>query len=264
MLEIATIVQDPTAWTAATEYAAALAAATGGALTAIHAPPLPSPGTPATDTRAVSRSITAAGRKVFCERAARRGADPADWLAVEGYMPDIVLHACSWVDLVVLARDPRAAWGSPMQIGHLVLTSAVACIVVPPDWRRDAVPSSAIIGWNGSPEAVRATRAALPLLRLAGKVVVLSGAPRSHYMANWDPPFDLSRYLTRHGVAHDVMPCPVHEERGGSTLLEAAGELGADLLVMGAYGRTRFSEWMFGGETREVLHGAPLPVLMHR
>jgi nucleotide-binding universal stress UspA family protein len=264
MLEIATIVQDPTAWTAATGYAVTLAAATSGSLTAIHAPPAPLPGAPLEAAHAVSRGITAAGRKVFCERAARRGAEPATWLAVDGYMPDILLHACSWVDLVVLARDPLAAWGSPTQVGQLVLASGGACVVVPPDWREGASPACVMIGWNGSPEAIRATRAALPLLRRAGKVVVLSGTRRSHYMANWDPPFDLSIYLARHGIAHEVVDWPARDEREGDSLLAIAHELGADLLVMGAYGRTRFSEWMFGGATREVLHEAPMPVLMQR
>lgn len=179
-------------------------------------------------------------------------------------MPDILLHACSWIDLVVLARDPLDAWGSPTQVGQLVMASGGACVVVPPDWREGAVSTCAMIGWNGSPEAIRATRAALPLLRRAGRVVVLSGTRRSHYMANWDPPFDLSTYLARHGIAHEVVDWPARDEGEGSSLLPVAREIGADLLVMGAYGRTRFSEWLFGGATREVLHEAPIPVLMQR
>ena len=51
-------------------------------------------------------------------------------------------------------------------------------------------------------------------------------------------------------------------ERAGEALLEAARDVGADLLVMGAYGRSRFSEWALGGATRHVLTHAQMPVLM--
>ena len=55
----------------------------------------------------------------------------------------------------------------------------------------------------------------------------------------------------------------VPRARPDARLLEEAARVRADLLVMGAYGRSRLSEWAFGGATRQVLHGASLPVLLH-
>lgn len=265
MLDIAVNVQDATTWTPGVEYAAGLAASLSAAFTAIHVPPprsllasLPE------DVRPVSAESVSAERRAFCRRAQEKGVPQATWQVVEGYPPDILAHACNWLDLVVLERDPAVAWGAPAKIGHLVLASGGACLVVPGEWNRSARIERVLIGWNGSPEAIRAVRAALPLLHRARQVVVLSGATRNPYMANWDPPFDLAAYLGRHAIGHDVLPCREPDERAGQALLEQAEKLDADLLVMGAYGRSRFSEWMFGGATREVLQGARRPVLMKR
>lgn len=263
MLDIAVNVQDAAAWTPGVDYAAGVAALLDASLTGLHVPPsrsllasLPE------DVRPVPADVAAAERRVFHDRARERGVRQAAWQVVEGYMPDVLAHACNWLDLVVLEHDPAAAWGAPAKIGHLVLAGQGACLVVPHEWNRQARVERVLIGWNGSPEAIRAVRAALPLLRRARQVVILSGAIRNPYMSNWDPPFDLAAYLHRHAVDHQILPCREPDERAGAALLEQAQKLEADLLVMGAYGRSRFSEWMFGGATAQVLHDARLPVLM--
>jgi nucleotide-binding universal stress UspA family protein len=77
----------------------------------------------------------------------------------------------------------------------------------------------------------------------------------------WKPPFDIDAYLKRHGIrarSHDLL---TNEHGAGEALLEQADRFHADLLVMGAYGRSRFSEWALGGATRHVLWNARLPVL---
>jgi nucleotide-binding universal stress UspA family protein len=67
--------------------------------------------------------------------------------------------------------------------------------------------------------------------------------------------------LRRHGVA--VQPEQLDQPDGdaGEALLAHAAALGADLLVMGAYGHARLRELVFGGATRHVLRAASLPVL---
>lgn len=262
MLDIAVNVQDASAWTPGVDYAAGLATLLDASLTGLHVPPSrPLLASLPEDVRPVPADA-AAERRIFHERARERGVRQATWQVVEGYMPDVLAHACDWLDLVVLEHDPAAAWGAPAKIGHLVLASGGACLVVPHEWNRQARVERVLIGWNESPEAIRAVRAALPLLRCARQVVVLCGTPRNPFMSHWDPPFDLAAYLRRHAVDHQVLTCREPDERAGAALLEQAQKLQADLLVMGAYGRSRFSEWMFGGATTQVLHDAQLPVLM--
>lgn len=265
MLEIAVNVQDAAAWTPGVEYAAGLAAAANASFTGFHAPParallesLPE------DVRPPAVNGACADRRLFREHAKGRGIARAAWQVVEGYLPDILAHACNWLDVFVLERNAEMPWGTPAKIGQLVLASGGACVIAPGEWTRHVRVERVLIGWNGSPEAIRAVRAALPLLHRARHVVVMSGAARNPYMANWDPPFDLSAYLGRHAIDHDVVACRDPDGRAGRSLLDLAERLDADLLVMGAYGRSRFSEWMFGGATREVLQDARLPVLMKR
>ena len=120
-----------------------------------------------------------------------------------------------------------------------------------------------VVAWNGSPEAIRAIHAAAPLLARARRIVVLRGRERDQFSEiGWQPEFDLARYFEREDLKVETIAFRAGAEEAGAELLRAAASQHADLLVMGAYGRTRFSEWMFGGATRHVLTEASLPVLM--
>jgi nucleotide-binding universal stress UspA family protein len=115
-----------------------------------------------------------------------------------------------------------------------------------------------VIAWNGSVEAARAVSAALPLLHNAAKVTVLMFANQG---GSSEPGADIAQYLVRHGIEVEVKVCPPASDAGHAILSEAA-KLQADLLVMGAYGHSRFREMVLGGATRTILSELPLPVLM--
>jgi nucleotide-binding universal stress UspA family protein len=70
------------------------------------------------------------------------------------------------------------------------------------------------------------------------------------------------RYLARHGVAAETLHATVSDERAGETILARARKAGADLVVMGAYGRSRMTELILGGATRAVLRSGSIAVLM--
>ena len=113
------------------------------------------------------------------------------------------------------------------------------------------------IAWKPTPQAVHAVIAAMPLLALAAKLIVISveeGAGRAGREA-------LERNLRRHGFRAEVEQISADDQDPADALLD--GIVGrAGLLVMGGYGHSRFREWIFGGFTRRVLTDAPLPVLM--
>ena len=115
------------------------------------------------------------------------------------------------------------------------------------------------IAWNDGAEAARAVAGALPFLEAAETVHVLSAET---WRMRADVSLDLVRYLEWRNIA-----CPRHAvtsecEPVGAALLDAAAGIGADLLVMGGYGRTRLSELVLGGVTRHVLAHSRLPVLI--
>jgi nucleotide-binding universal stress UspA family protein len=143
-----------------------------------------------------------------------------------------------------------------------VLSCEIPCIVVPPH-RRQAALEHIAVAWNGSSPAIRALHAARPLLAHAREITVLEGPPADDTVeSRWSPRFDIGQYLLAHGLTAHREPIGGTSDEAGERLLAAARRCHADLLVMGAYGRSRLSEWILGGATRSVLMDASMPVLL--
>lgn len=202
------------------------------------------------------------GRNAFAARASELSVRKARWQVGEGNVPDVLAHLGNWHDVIVLGREPGASFGNAAMLGSAVMGSKMPCLVVPPACvlpRFDCVA----LAWNGSPEAIRAIHAARPILERAQRIVVLAGVPRERFSElGWKPEFKLATYLDDQGLRFEKRDLETSDDHAGQALLAASSECGADLLVMGAYGRTRFSEWIFGGATRHILGEATIPVFM--
>lgn len=145
----------------------------------------------------------------------------------------------------------------------VVFASGRPSLVLPVDWPAERLPRRVVVGWNGSREAARAIADALPFLCVAEAVhlvVVPEGKIRG--LLGADPGADISRHLARHGV--NVTLTQLAGDDAGSLLLDHARRHDADLLVMGASGQSRISEFIFGGATRRILAQARIPVLLSR
>ncbi|MCF8468622.1 MAG: universal stress protein [Sneathiella sp.] len=116
------------------------------------------------------------------------------------------------------------------------------------------------LAWNGSVESSRALTYSLPLLKTAEKVMLISAIDDLDEDIH---PKAVLRYLTMHGITADR--CEISGSNGKSTaesLLAEAGKCNADLLVMGAYTRSRLRRLFFGAVTEEILANCPIPVFM--
>lgn len=169
--------------------------------------------------------------------------------------------AARYADLVVLGQrepgTPAAAAGD--LVAQVLLACARPLLVVPYAGAGAASGRRVLAGWNGSVEAVRAMTAALPLLRRADHVAVAMVGPAAAGGPSADA--DLAAWLGRHGIAAaNVRASADHE--AGAGLLSLVADLGADLLVMGAYGHARLRELVLGGATRTVLQAMTVPVLV--
>jgi len=259
-------------WSPGLEYAARLAATFDAALTGIFIQPtplvMPSYEIPELltyaieDARQLEERAYAAGTS-FINWANKLGVQKAAWQVAEGDAPHALEHIGNWHDLLVLDRPSGQSLESVSLPGQVILTSRLPCVIVPT--REAASPSLDCIAlaWNESAEAIRSIHAARPILARAKRVVVLRGTPRNATSeVGWKPEFELSDYLLRHGIRAEERPLMVNDQDAGAALLSSAKVIGADMLVMGAYGRTRFSEWIFGGATRHVLDHADIAVLM--
>lgn len=127
-----------------------------------------------------------------------------------------------------------------------------------------------LVAWNASKEAARAVREALPLLRRADKITVAILDADLHPVLFGDPPgADLLAWLARHGVTAQVTLASSPRQgllkrpsQVGESLLALAAERGCDMMVLGAFGHSRFRETLLGGVTRTVLDAMTVPVLM--
>jgi nucleotide-binding universal stress UspA family protein len=261
-----------TACTTSMEYAMRLAASFEGRITGVYVCPSPIGAMAPYDAPQLVSVVVeeireleedaAAGRDMFVSRAKELAVAKALWQVAEGNTPEVLAHLGNWHDVVVLGRDPGTNFSTAAMLGSAVLGSHMPCIIVPPGCTKPRF-DCVVLAWNGSPEAIRAIHAARPILARAGRIVVLAGEPREHFSEiGWKPEFDLAAYLDYHGFAFEERGLQTSADEAGRALLAAASACSADLLVMGAYGRTRFSEWIFGGATRHVLTEATMPVFM--
>jgi nucleotide-binding universal stress UspA family protein len=174
------------------------------------------------------------------------------------------LSHCS--DIVVLSQaEPDAPdfTGARDLVADVILQSARPSIVLPFAGTFDTVASRVVVAWDDSRAAVRAIADALPLLRLAREVQVVTWE-RASSTADAGLPArqqGLRRWLDTHGVAAELRVA-----RTGLSLTEAllsrASDFDADLVVMGAYGHQRWTERLLGGMTQGVLAAMTVPVLM--
>jgi nucleotide-binding universal stress UspA family protein len=216
--------------------------------------------------RAELERIEGYRRALFEDVVRRRGIRPeSEWRSLPYLSSEVGVHAY-YADLVVIDQPEPAGQmaGPPGLAESLVLSSGRPIIVFPPRSKVSRV-RRILVGWNAKRESIRAVADALPLLVKAEAVEVLvvdhERRPAGH---GEEPGADIARHLARHGVHVEVRRLSSGEEEVGHLLLSQATASGADLVVMGAYGHSYLSEWMFGSVTRTVLREAGLPVLMSR
>lgn len=124
-------------------------------------------------------------------------------------------------------------------------------------------PKNVFIAWDSSVPAIRAVRAALPLLKDAKEVTIACfDADPSRYADGQSPGSDLATWLSHHGVNVTVQEYATGHDNVGGALQTRAKETTADLVVMGAYGRSRWNERFFGGTTETMIAQRDLPVLL--
>lgn len=167
-------------------------------------------------------------------------------------------------DMVILPKPYGEGRGTELEtITEAALFEAsTPALILPDSPAPEAGFDKVVIGWNESTEALNAIRAALPLLKQADQVHVAVIDPPTHGPSRSDPGGLLSQYLARHGVPVQVDVLSKTMPRVSDVLERHVADVGADLLVMGAYGHSRVRQAVFGGATRDMLERASVPVLM--
>jgi len=161
-------------------------------------------------------------------------------------------------DLVVLGRSERVVDRTHSDVIEQTLLHSGRPVLLAPAKMPKAFGEVIAIGWDGSPQAARAITAAMPLLRQAQRVFVITIGDTTH-----SDPAALVAYLARHDItATHRSVAPAAGIGLGKQLLSSACEEGADLLVMGGYGHAPWREFLFGGATQEMIGESLLPLFL--
>jgi nucleotide-binding universal stress UspA family protein len=190
----------------------------------------------------------------------------AEWREIpEGPDADPALHA-RYADLAILGQlDPERAEPDLIRPrpDQVALASGRPVLIVPYAGHFDNAGRRVLIAWNATREAARSVSDAMPLLTSAELVTVLTIDPREGPHGHGEiPGADIALHLARHGVKAEIERTVSAGLPVGEVLLSRAADLGADLIVMGAYGHSRAREMLLGGATRSVLRSMTVPVLM--
>lgn len=175
-----------------------------------------------------------------------------------------VAHRARFSDLVVLPRpygENHGAAAEPI-VEAALFEGHAPVLVVPDEGEPLATPKNILVAWNQSVEAMRAIRRALPFLRAADLVRIVVIDPPTHGPERSDPGGLLAQMLARHGVNCEIDVLSKSMNRVSDALNRHAVDTSADLMVMGAYGHSRFREAILGGATRNMLEQAKIPVFM--
>jgi nucleotide-binding universal stress UspA family protein len=177
--------------------------------------------------------------------------------------PHDFAQAARHVDLAILGqpRDGDPLIGQYALVERCLFASGRPVIVVPAAPETFALKGTIVAAWDGSAEASRAINDALTFLKPASRVVLVTGvAEEGDERATRTE--DMIAHLERHGVTAEFVRVKIGEGDIGRLLLSKAKDLGADLIVMGAFHHSRWREFILGGVTLTVLEEAPIPLFM--
>lgn len=190
----------------------------------------------------------------------RARSEIGDWREIVGETAKVIAEQGAGADLIVIGHAPGRKQADANQAVHVALFEARRPTLMVPQEVPLALGRNVAVAWKPSEAADRAVEAAMPLLERAEGVTVLVETDDGDSEAE---PATLLRRLERAGVPARMNRFQANGRKIGEALIEEAHAVDADLLVMGAYTRSRLAEFVLGGATREVLAAADLPVLMH-
>ncbi|WP_322889911.1 MULTISPECIES: universal stress protein [unclassified Yoonia] len=167
-------------------------------------------------------------------------------------------------DLVVLPRPYQDNPDAAVLVEACLFAAERPVLMIPKGCKAPEAGGHILMGWNDGAEALAAARAALPLLQQADVADICIIDPPMHAADRSDPGGAMAQYLMRHGTRSEVAVLAKTEPHVGDILLRRAREVGAHLIVSGAYGHSRLREAVFGGATRSLLEQADRPILMSR
>ncbi|CAN7795365.1 universal stress protein [Caballeronia sp. LjRoot34] len=204
--------------------------------------------------------------RIFLAEILREGIS-GQWVDRNEYASDAIPRYARYADLVIAGQDdpndPESFIADHFP-ETLVLSAGRPVLFIPYVGVFPTLGENVMVAWNGSREATRAVHDALPLLQRANRTtIVMLNDPKDESRGSRIPGADIALMLARHGIKAEVAELDgIDDVPLGDVLLSRASQLNVDLVVMGAYGHSRWQELIMGGATRSMLESMTVPVLM--
>ncbi len=180
------------------------------------------------------------------------------WNLVTGHDNPELARRGRVFDMIVMARPDDSDGGVDSAALEAALFDTGRPVLIAGQSAPEPKNAHVAVAWDGSREASRSVGAALPFLKLAGRITTISvnDAPGDLGLP------DLGLYLSSHGIATEMRPIARNERSVAEALHQEISDMKADLTVMGAYGHSIISEFLFGGVTRDMLKDQQLPLFL--
>ena len=182
-----------------------------------------------------------------------------DWSRFDGSPAQLAADRSRLSDVIVLSLPGGGDYDGPLSmVGDVVLHAPAPVLAMPQSSNGLDCLGTAVVAWNGSFESCHALRLAVPLLARAGQVRIVTVTDDETEF----PATGASEYLARHGIDSVLHEWPRDDRTMTDALLDAAHNLGAAYVVMGAYGHSRLQESVLGGTTRDMIRSGAVPLFL--
>lgn len=185
---------------------------------------------------------------------------PWDWIDATGGLPPRITDEAGLADVIVSSLPANHLFDPdlPRVTTNLALANNQPVLAVPVSSRGITWCGRALIAWDGSPAAMAALRASVPMLALASDVELFEVDDRTAGATAEAA----AQYLSRHGIVSTIERIHSLHRPTAELILGRAKAIAADYIVIGAYGHNRTRELFFGGVTRSMMHTSPLPLVL--
>lgn len=206
--------------------------------------------------------------KGIFDEACRREAISGEWrnfVSMSGYGSNNSTETLRCADLIITAQSDPSYASDDSEIEQFLFESGRPVLLVPYIFNQARPIKRVLIGWNGTREATRAVFDAMPFLLHASSVEVFTVDPENSSSVSGDlAGAEIAATLARHGVRAEVMTAASEGLSAATVLENRLSDASIDLLVIGAFGKSRLREMLFGGVTRTVLDSMTALTLMSR
>jgi nucleotide-binding universal stress UspA family protein len=179
------------------------------------------------------------------------------WTELQNAVPMAIGSVGRVADLMVVPQ-PGPLPRMPESLFEGALFDSGRPVLIVPAGHHAAAGRKVVIAWNGSTETARAVSLAMPLMKNAEAIEVIS---IEGVGVQGPSGADLAAALRRHDLPVTARHCEAGGKTTGQAMVDEASKFGADLIVKGAYTQSRLRQMIFGGLTRHLILSSPIPVM---